>query len=198
MLNASWHWLSRRRKFSLVKFMRLGWKRSWNRAWRIPTAKWFIFAESEKSIFITFIQPTPHFYSLTERLLFPSRCWIDQMSREPATSLWAVPSGADSAALGEGGCSALRLVGCWAPWTSSHTEAEHSGMLPGGAGCGADRGDTCHSALLPFVSGVLKVIGWPLLFLSGRPFQGGKQGHASSEWLAFVKESIEKLPIYSF
>lgn len=27
-----------------------------------------------KSIFITFIQPAPHFYSLTERLLFPSWC----------------------------------------------------------------------------------------------------------------------------
>lgn len=66
-----------------------------------------------KSIFITFIQPAPHFYSLTERLLFPLWCWIDQMSQESELLFGLFPAGLIQQPRGEGDCSA------WHGWVQS-------------------------------------------------------------------------------
>lgn len=145
MLNAPWHWLSRGRKFSLAKFMRLGWKPGWNRTWRIPVAKWFILW-SRKIYFY-------HLYSASSWFWFSH--WATAISfmvlnRPNVSGVWnfspPTPSVADSAALGKGVCPVLHGVGfpqgegqikprgckCQQP-------AFDSGILPEGM---------CHSALL--------------------------------------------------
>lgn len=153
---AAWCWLSKGRKFSLVKFMGQDWKPSCC-SLANPHGKMIHPSRVGKSIFITFIQPTPHFYSLTERLLFPSWCWINQMSQESETLLQVVPSSADPAAPGKRGLFCPAWVG--PVLRSSRTEtARFSSLLLFQEFC---LGSSCHSALLPFVCGAQRVIEWP-------------------------------------
>lgn len=69
------------RKFPSIRFMGLDLKPNWN-SFTNPRGKMIHLCRVGKSIFITFILPTPHFYSLPELLLFPSWCQVNQISLE--------------------------------------------------------------------------------------------------------------------
>lgn len=115
MLKASGRWWSRGRKFSWVKFMRLNTKLKQSLA--NPHGKMIHLPRVGKSIFITFIQPAPRFYSLTERLLFPSWCCINH----GVSGIWNLPLGGPQRGWF---CSPQRrrlfcTGGFWAKWRSN-------------------------------------------------------------------------------
>lgn len=80
------------RKFLFIKFMGLDRKPNWN-SFTNPRGKMIHLHRVGKSIFITFILPTPHFYSLPELLLFPSWCQVKpNLSRAYSRSHWILPA----------------------------------------------------------------------------------------------------------
>ena len=102
-----WHWLSRGREFSSVKFMRLGWKRSWGRAWRIPVAKWLIFVELEDLFLSPLFSQLLHFIPSLDACSFLRGAeWPE---RDGPELLRALPSRADPAAWGGAGQRGGRL-----------------------------------------------------------------------------------------
>lgn len=80
------------RKFLFIKFMGLDRKPNWN-SFMNPRGKMIHLHRVGKSIFITFILPTPHFYSLSELLLFPLWCQVKpNISRAYSCSRWILPA----------------------------------------------------------------------------------------------------------
>lgn len=80
------------RKFLFIKFMGLDRKPNWN-SFTNPRGKMIHLHRVGKSIFITFILPTPHFYSLPELLLFPPWCQVKpNLSRVYSRSHWILPT----------------------------------------------------------------------------------------------------------
>lgn len=113
------------RKYPIIKFMGLDQKPNWH-SFTNPRGKMIHLHRVGKSIFITFILPTPCFYSLSELLWYPSWCRVNQMSPESNCSHWTIPAWADSEARGEGNCSTLCRWGlpevanfccCLEPWS---------------------------------------------------------------------------------
>lgn len=79
------------RKYPVIKFMGLDRKPNWN-SFANPRGKMIHLLRVGKSIFITFILPTPHFQPLPELLWFPSRCRLNQISPESDPSHWNLPA----------------------------------------------------------------------------------------------------------
>lgn len=79
------------RKYPVIKFMGLDRKPNWN-GFANPRGKMIHLLRVGKSIFITFILPTPHFQSLPELLWFLSWCQLNQISPESDRSPWILPA----------------------------------------------------------------------------------------------------------